>query len=67
MSSEIWKSDATELARMIRAKDISAREAVRAHFDRMHAVNPSINAIVRDLTDSALAEADRADAWRIAE
>jgi amidase len=61
MADDLWRLDATALAALIRQKDVSAREAVEAHLDRMHAVNPEINAVVRDLSDEALAEADAAD------
>ncbi|HEY1706752.1 MAG TPA: amidase [Rhizomicrobium sp.] len=61
MADELWRLDATALAALIRQKDVSAREAVQAHLDRMHAVNPALNAVVRDLSDQALAEADAAD------
>lgn len=62
MTEQLWAKDATDLAAMIRRRDVSAREVVRAHLDRMHAVNPAVNAIVRDLSDQALNEAERADA-----
>ncbi len=58
---DLHKLDATDLAALIRKRDVSARDAVQAHLDRMHAVNPKINAVVRDLSDAALAEADAAD------
>ncbi|HEX2593452.1 MAG TPA: amidase [Rhizomicrobium sp.] len=62
MAGDLWRLDATELAGLIRQRDISAREAVQAHLDRMHKVNPALNAVVRDLSEQALAEADAADA-----
>ena len=48
-SRELWAWDAGELARAIRLRQISAREAVRAALDRCAAVNPKINAVVRVL------------------
>ncbi len=62
MADELWRLDATALAALIRAGRVSAREAVEAHIDRLNAVNPRINAVVRVLADEARAEADRADA-----
>jgi amidase len=62
MSQELWRLDATALAALIRSGTVSAREAVETHLDRLNAVNPRINAVVRVLADEARAEADRADA-----
>jgi amidase len=60
--SELWRKSAVELAAMIRDREVSSREVVQAHLDRIEAVNPSLNAIVRLLPDEALAAADEADA-----
>ncbi len=46
---------------MIGSREVSSREVVQAHLDRIDAVNPSLNAIVRLLPDEALAAADAAD------
>jgi amidase len=59
--SELWGKSAVELAVMIRDREVSSREVVRAHLDRIEAVNPHLNAIVRLLPDQALAAADAAD------
>jgi amidase len=59
--SELWRKSAVELAIMIRNRDVSSREVVQAHLDRVEAVNPHLNAIVRLLPDQALAAADAAD------
>lgn len=58
----LWAWDATEIARAIRLKQVSAREAVRAALDRCDQVNPKLNAVVRVLDAEALAAADAADA-----
>ena len=53
---------ARELARRIRARDLSARNVMAAFLDRIAAVNPRLNAIVAKLDDEAcLAAADAAD------
>src|SRR5690606_23810377 len=52
---------ATKLARLIRAKEISAVEAVTAYYARIDAVNPKINAVVQFCRDRAYAEARTAD------
>ncbi|HVF65239.1 MAG TPA: amidase family protein [Casimicrobiaceae bacterium] len=62
MSTPLWQWDATALAAAIAAREISAREAVRSCVDRMHDVNPRINAVTVDLSQQALADADRLDA-----
>jgi len=59
--SELWRKSAVELAVMIRDREVSSREVVRAHLERIEAVNPHLNAIVRLLPDQALAAADAAD------
>ena len=59
--SELWQRGAAELAAMIRGRDVSTREVVQAHLDRIEAVNPQVNAVVRVLADQAFAAADAAD------
>jgi amidase len=51
-----------ELARLIRSRQVSAREVMTAYLRQIERVNPSINAIVAKLDDrSCLALADEAD------
>jgi aspartyl-tRNA(Asn)/glutamyl-tRNA(Gln) amidotransferase subunit A len=57
----IYYKDATDLAALIRTKQLSSREVVQAHLDRVAAVNPKVNAIVTLLADEALKSADAAD------
>jgi amidase len=52
---------ATELARMLRDKDVSARELLEAHLDRIGRVNPAVNAIVTMDVEGAREQAVRAD------
>ncbi|MEZ5649696.1 MAG: amidase family protein [Burkholderiaceae bacterium] len=59
--TELWRWPATRLARAIRTRAISSREAVQSCLDRTAAVNPRLNAIVEVLTESALSDADAAD------
>jgi len=59
--NELWRNSAVELAAMIRDREVSSREVVQAHLDRIEVVNPHLNAIVRLLPDQALAAADAAD------
>jgi amidase len=53
---------ATELAGMLRARDISARELLDAHLDRISRLNPAVNAVVTLDAEGARAAADAADA-----
>src|SRR5258707_13834374 len=50
----IYYKDETELASLIRTKQLSSREVVQAHLDRIAAINPKINAIVTLLAEDAL-------------
>jgi len=58
---EICFASATELARRMRTKELSAREVMQAHLDRIERVNPPLNAIVTLHAAEALAAAGRAD------
>ncbi len=61
MTDDLWRLDAIEQATMVRRREVSSRELVQAHLDRIEQVNPAVNAIVRVLAESALAGADAAD------
>jgi amidase len=61
MANELWRKSAHELAALIRGKQVSSREVVTSHLERIDAVNPRVNAITVTLAESALAAADRAD------
>jgi amidase len=52
---------ARDLARAIHARELSAREVVAWHLDRIAHVNPRVNAVVSLRPEEALAEADAAD------
>ena len=58
---EICFLTATELARRIRAKDLSAREVMEAHLAQVERVNPKVNAIVTLLPEKAMEQASAAD------
>ncbi|GAA3208031.1 amidase [Nonomuraea helvata] len=60
--SELHYLSATELAHLIRTRQVSAVEVVRAHLDRIEQVNPHVNAIVTLVAEQALAAAEAADA-----
>lgn len=59
--SELVRLTARELAARIRTREISAREVVRAHLDRIEQVNGPVNAVVTLVAERALDEARAAD------
>lgn len=58
----LWQLSASELSALTRAGEVSAEAATRAAIDRMHAVNPGLNAVVVDLSEQALTRARALDA-----
>ncbi|MEX0943435.1 MAG: amidase [Pseudomonadales bacterium] len=61
MTNELWRKSAGELAQLIRNKEVSSREVITSHLDRIEAVNSSVNAVTVTLRETALAAADEAD------
>jgi amidase len=61
MASDICQLSAVELARLIRARELSAREVVGAHLAQIERVNPGVNAIVTLVADQAMERARLAD------
>ncbi|UPG93393.1 amidase [Luteibacter aegosomatissinici] len=61
MNSGLVYQDATKLADLIRTKEVSPVEVMRAHLDRIDAANPHLNAIVT-VADSAMKAAKAAEA-----
>lgn len=59
--TEIWTQSAGQLAKAIAHRELSSREVVQAHLDRIAVVNPKLNAVVQVLQDEALSAADSAD------
>ena len=60
--TDLWRLDATETARRVHAKEVSAREVTLSALARLDAVNPRLNAVVQFLPEEALAAADAVDA-----
>ena len=50
-----------EIARLIRTKKLSAREALAMHLKQIERVNPKVNAIVTLIPEMAAADAAKAD------
>ncbi|MDI3387768.1 amidase [Streptomyces sp. B-S-A8] len=61
MTEDITYADATELVARLRKGEVSAREVVRAHLERIEEVNAHVNAIVTLDAEGATAAAKEAD------
>lgn len=59
--NNLCEQTATDLAELIRRGEVSSKEVVAAHLDRIEEVNPQINAVTLMLGESALEQAGRAD------
>lgn len=59
--TELWCLPATELAHLVRTRQVSARQAAEAALQRLDAVNPRINAIVEHRPERVREQADRVD------
>jgi amidase len=59
---EPWRWDAVDMARAIRVRAISSREATQSVLARCAEVNPALNAVVHVQEAEAIAAADTADA-----
>ncbi len=57
----LCKKSASDLANLISKKEVSSKEVVEAHLNRISEVNPYINAITLTLEKSALEAANIAD------
>ena len=57
----LYKKSASELANLIIKKEVSSKEVVEAHLNRISEVNPHINAITITLEKSSLEAANVAD------
>jgi amidase len=61
MISDICALSAVDMARRIRAKELSARDVVAAHLDQIERINPTVNAIVTLVAEQAMERAREAD------
>lgn len=60
-ATDLCFTPARELAAMLRAKKISARELLEKHIAQIERINPKVNAIVTLVPDLAMEQARRAD------
>jgi amidase len=59
--NELWSMSASEVARLVRTRKVSAREVADAALQRLDSVNPQINAIVDCRPDLVREQAERVD------
>jgi len=59
--TDLWRLSASEVARLVRTRKVSAREVADAALNRLDSVNPQINAIVDCRPDLVREQADRVD------
>jgi Asp-tRNA(Asn)/Glu-tRNA(Gln) amidotransferase A subunit family amidase len=59
--SELWERDAHELADSVRAGDLTAKEVLDTHLERIERLNPELNAVCHLDVDAARARADEID------
>ena len=62
VDDDLCTRPATELATLLRDREISARDLLEAHLERIGKLNPEINAVVTLDADGARTAADAADA-----
>jgi amidase len=60
-SDHLCDLSALDLAARIRRKEVSARDVMSAHLERIERINPKVNAIVTLAAERAMSEAARAD------
>src|SRR5438045_3333454 len=58
----LWRLSAADLASLIRARQVSAKDAALAALARLDAVNPAINAVVDHRPGDVVAQAEAVDA-----
>ena len=61
---ELWQLSISEAAAKLKSREISAVELVRAHLDRIEAVEGKVSAFVTVTEDQALREAEQSDRLR---
>lgn len=59
--ADLCERGAVQLAALIRDGDVTSREVVAAHVERIHAANAEVNALTRVLDDEAFVAADAVD------
>ena len=60
--TEHWRLNASEIVAKVSSGEISATEVTEDNLQRLQDINPSINAVVQQMPDEALAAAEAVDA-----
>jgi amidase len=61
VTEQWWRHGATELAQLIRTREVASREVIESHLRRIDEVNPRVNAVVEILAEQSLELARSAD------
>src|SRR3954463_22247 len=59
---DLWRLSAADLANLVKAKKVSAKDAAKASLARLDAVNPKLNAVIDHRPEDVLRQADAVDA-----
>ncbi|MCY4219781.1 MAG: amidase family protein [Gammaproteobacteria bacterium] len=59
--SELWKLGAADIAQKVKAGQIGAVEVIQQTLERLASVNPKINAVVEEMSEQAMDEAQKRD------
>jgi len=59
--NDIWRLSASDIAALVRSRELSAREVAQDALHRLEAVNPRINAVVECRPEAVLRQAARVD------
>jgi len=59
--TELAFASATEIAKRIKAREVGCVEMLKMYFDRVDALNADLNAIIVQMREAALADAEEAD------
>ncbi len=59
--SDLWQQSASNIAKLVKSGEVSAVEVTESALTRLDKVNPAINAVVTEMPEEALSEANRID------
>jgi amidase len=59
--SDLWQQSASNIAKLVKSGEVSAVEVTESALTRLEEVNPAINAVVTEMPEEALSEANRID------